>query len=72
MLNHKRIHAVVGATVTAAALAVTGVAASAAVARPARPVTPGHTALTKIVVAMNGRSRPRAVVQLASAVWRGR
>ena len=56
MLNHKRIHVVVGATVTAAALAVTGVAASAAVARPARPVAPAHTALTKIIIAMNGKT----------------
>lgn len=55
MLNHKRIHAAVGATVTAAALAATGVAANAAVARPARPAGPGHTALTKIFVAMNGK-----------------
>jgi hypothetical protein len=55
MLNHKRIHTAVGATVTATALAATGVAANAAVARPARPVTQGHVALTKIIVAMNGK-----------------
>ena len=56
MLKHKRIHAAVGAAVTAAALGVTGVAASAAVARPTRPLVPGHAALPKIFVAMNGKT----------------
>ena len=46
----------VGVTVTAAAWAVTGVAASAAVARPTRPVTPAHATLTKIIIAMNGKT----------------
>src|ERR1022692_5057460 len=60
MLMHKRIPAAVGAAVTATALAatgvaVTGVAASAAVTRPTHPVSPAHTALPKIFVAMNGK-----------------
>jgi hypothetical protein len=56
MLKHKRIHVAVGAAVTAAALGVTGVAASAAVARPARSLVPSHAALPKIFVAMNGKT----------------
>jgi hypothetical protein len=56
MFQHKHIHAAVGATVTAAALAVTGVAANAAVTRPARPLVPSHAALPKIFVAMNGKT----------------
>jgi hypothetical protein len=59
MLQRTRIHAAVGAAVTAAALGVTsvaGVAASAAVAQPTRPLVPSHAALPKIFVAMNGKT----------------
>jgi hypothetical protein len=56
MLKHKRIHAAVGAAVTAAALGVTGVAASAAVARPTRSLVPSHASLPKIFIAMNGKT----------------